>query len=98
MAGTTRVDLVSNVGAGNGVAMPIQAGKYAFMAEATFGGGSVALQIQDPQGTWLPVTGSTFAANGMVILELPAGLVRAVVVTATAAYAWLITVPTITTR
>ncbi len=99
MAGTTRIDLLSNAAAGNGAAFNLNVGGwYALIAEATWGGGSVKLQVQSPQGTWIDVTSSSQSANGMVLLQLPPGQYRGVVTTSTAAYASLVTVPTITTR
>lgn len=98
MAGSIRIDFLKNAGAGNGAAMYFAGGKLAFMANATFGGGNVKLQMQlpDAAGTWADVTGSTLSAAGFVVLEIPAGQYRAVVTTATAAYASGVSVPTST--
>jgi hypothetical protein len=69
-------------------------GRLAFSVVATFGGGSVALEYMGPDAaTWIPAvkdtdgTAVSVAAAGMVICELPPGLIRAAVVTATAVYA-----------
>lgn len=84
-----RVDLVSNASAtGNG--MTFVGGRSAFIAEATFGGGTVKLQAQSPQGTWIDVSGGSLTANGFVLLDLPPGQYRANIATATAVYAWLV--------
>lgn len=97
MAGTTVYTLAA--GAAATAAQPIQAGQYMFMAEATWGGGTVVVQMKSPNGTFISVnTNGSLSANGMLLVNLPAGLVQAVITTATAVYAYLITVPTITTR
>lgn len=85
------IDLCSNAGTGNQSDKIVNsAGRYAFMAEATFGGGSVKLQIKLPQGTYADVTSASLSAAGMVVVELPAGTYRAVNTTATAVYAKLV--------
>lgn len=96
MAGSIRVNLLSNQNSPvTGSGFPIPSGKYGFLVDANFGGGgSVKLQIQNPQGTWVDVDGSTAAANKMIPLDLPAGQYRAVGVTATAIYAQLVTIQT----
>lgn len=94
MAGTERIDFLSNAAAGNGVSKSYKGGKIALYAEATWGGGNVKLQFQSPQGTWIDVPSSTLSANGFVILEVPPGQYRAVVTTASAAYASAVEVPT----
>lgn len=99
MAGTTRHDLLTNAAVGNGAAVLVQGGEYAYMVDATFTGGSVELQVQDPKGNYISVPGSSVLANSMVLLKLPPGQYRAVSAGAVAtASAWLITVPAITTR
>lgn len=89
----SKVDLLSNAGTGNGDEKSFPGGKAAFMAEATFGGGSVKLQTKAPNGTWFDVTDASLSAAGMVVTDLPPGGYRAVATTATAAYASLITIP-----
>jgi hypothetical protein len=68
-------------------------GKGFFCAEATWGGGSVKLQVKMPNGTYADVASSTLSANGGLMVELPAGDVKAVVATATAVYARLENIP-----
>lgn len=84
-----RADLVSNASA-TGAAVVFPGGKCAFLAEATFGGGTVKLQGISPNGTWIDVANGSLTANGFVILDLPPGQYRANIATATAVYAWLI--------
>ena len=80
-------------GTGNGTDKLCQGGHYAFIAEATFGGGTVKLQIKLPQGNYADVTSVTLSAAGMVAGFLPPGTYRAVATTATAAYARLARIP-----
>lgn len=87
------VTLLSNAGTGNGSDVSYPGGKSAFIAEATFGGGSVKLQIKLPQGTYADVTSATLSAAGMYVTDLPAGTYRAVATTATAVYASLVRIP-----
>lgn len=98
MAGSTRLDFFVNAAAGNSTDLYWQGGKLAFIAEATWGGGSVALQFMSPHGTWIAVTSGSLTANGLIVLELPPGRLRAVGTTASAIYASAVSVPTITTR
>jgi hypothetical protein len=90
MASSLHVDLLSNAGTGNGADKLWEGGKAAFLAEATFGGGSVKLQIKLPQGTYADVTLATLSAAGMVVTDLPPGTYRAVATTATAVYSRLV--------
>lgn len=94
MAGGTRLDFLVNAAAGNGAAQTWPGGTMAFSGEATFSSGSVLLQFQSPHGTWIPVANSTLSANGLLILQLPAGQYRAVGATGSAFYAYGISVPT----
>lgn len=90
---TDGVVLLNNAGAGNGAVVNILGGKYALLAEATFGGGNIKLQIQLSQGGFADVGSSTLSAAGMVVLDLPPGSYRAVVTTSTAAHARLARIP-----
>ncbi len=70
--------LLDNVaGAGNGSAVTWKGGKGSFYAEGTVIG-TVLLQAQTDQGTWVPVAGVTLDDNGVVFFELAPGLVRGV--------------------
>jgi hypothetical protein len=65
----------------------VAGGVYALSVVATFGGGSVQLQLLGPDGsTWLNV-GAAITANGYVSQTLPPGSYRLSITTATAVYA-----------
>jgi hypothetical protein len=84
--------LLSNASAtGSAVVWP--GGQMYFTAEATFGGGTVKLQLQSQNGTWLDVPSGSLTANGIVSLTVPAGNIRANVATATAVYAYAVANP-----
>ena len=93
MAHSDGVILLENAGAGNGSDKVVSGGHYAFMAEATFGGGTVKLQIKLPQGAYADVTSMTHSAAGVVNGFLPPGTYRAVATTATAVYSRLARIP-----
>ena len=69
------------------------------LVDATFGGGSVALQILSPVGIWLPVqnyatvTPISLTVNGTANFRAPAGRLRAVITTATAVNAHIVGIP-----
>lgn len=91
MSNGLSVVLLENAGTGNGADKVVNAGgKFAFMAEATFGGGTVKLQVKLPQDTYADVTSASLTAAGMVNVDLPPGTYRAVATTATANYARLV--------
>lgn len=84
---TASVPLLVN-GAATTAAKAWPGGKGMFAVKATFGGGSVALQVLLPDGsTWYTPAGLSLTADGAVLFELPPCLVRALVTTATAVYA-----------
>lgn len=65
-----------------------------FAVKATFGPGSVALQILLPDGaTWFTPAGASLTADGGVVFELPPCQIRALVTTATAVYARVDRIP-----
>lgn len=90
---TSAVILCENAGAGNQADKVWEGGKTAFMAEGTFGGGSVKLQIKLPQGTYFDVASSSLSAAGYLVFDLPAGTYRAVTATGSAFYARLARIP-----
>lgn len=85
----TNVVLASNASAtSNPVAWP--GGPGTFLATATFGGGTVKLQVMSPDGTNYIDVGSdtTLTAAGGGNFELPPGaMIRVNIATATAVYA-----------
>jgi hypothetical protein len=91
-SGGGRLDLLSNASA-TGSTMEWMGGKGIFIAEATWGGGTVKLQAQSPNGTWIDVPSASLTANGIVAFDLPRGQLRGNVTTATAVYAYAVAVP-----
>jgi hypothetical protein len=82
----------SNVSA-TSAAFPLQGGTYQVAVVATFGGGSVGLQMLGPDGsTWLAVHAALTAA-GAAVVDIPQGQFRLAITTATAVYASVISVP-----
>lgn len=65
----------------------LRGGRYGVLCQATFGGGSVKLQVQLPDGsTYVSVvaaTDFTAASTAMVTVDLPPGQYKATIVTAT---------------
>lgn len=87
MAGSRKIIFLTNAAAGTSPQFSWVGGSMAFIAQATFGGGSAKLQFIGPDGsTAIDVTGSTLSANGMVKLDLPAGIYQAVAATGSAFY------------
>lgn len=88
-----QITLLSNASA-DGSSVDWPGGTGVMYAEATWGGGTVKLQTQSPNGTWMDVgAGVTFTANGIGGFLLPAGPIRATCATATAVYAYVVGVP-----
>lgn len=85
-----RGTLLENASA-TGAAVKWPGGRGVFMAEATWGGGSVKLQMQTPNGTFVDIDGASLTANGTKAFDAPAGFIKAVVATATAVYAYAAT-------
>lgn len=71
--------LLSNVSvAGAGPSALCGGGQYACVAEGSFGGGSVRLEVKTPNGQWVPVQSSTLTAAGAATqVYLPEGELRA---------------------
>jgi hypothetical protein len=84
--------LASNISATTGQ-FPLAGGRYALMASATWGGGSVTLDILGPDGTAWLVAATALIANGTALVDLPTGTYRFAVATATAVYASITRVP-----
>lgn len=68
-------------------AFELGGGKYGVYASATWGGGSVTLQAVGPDGTTLVTVLTAFTANGYASVDLPPGLYKFAVATASAVYA-----------
>lgn len=89
-----QIILGANVSAtGSGFAW--KGGKGVFTAEATWGGGTVKLDMQTVNGTWVTVINPngnavSLTANGAITFETCAGQIRVNVATATAVYAYAI--------
>lgn len=82
-----KLTLLSNAAA-TSASFPWPGGVGIFMAEATWGGGTVKLQYQTPNSSWVDAgVETTLTANGGGVFELPPCNIRASVATATAVYA-----------
>lgn len=68
--------LLSNATA-TGTAVTVPAGRHLFIVEGTFSGATVALQFEGPNGTMINVPNASVTANGMAVVEIPSGKVRA---------------------
>lgn len=86
--------LFSNIAATTS-AFALAGGRYAAAVKATFGGGSVKLQVLLPdQTTWASVASATdFTADGFAVVDIPPGQYRFIIATATAVYAAVCRVP-----
>lgn len=93
MSHASALELLVNAAAGNGSDFYWKGGHTAFIGEATFGGGSVKLQIKLPQGNYFDVSGMSLTAAGILFCFLPAGTYRAVGATGSAFYARLASIP-----
>jgi len=74
-------------------AFVLNGGKYQFAVAATFGGGSVGIEMLGPNGSsWLLVA-TALTAAGVATYDLPPGQYRVVIATATAVYVTIVRVP-----
>lgn len=71
----------------------LRGGKYAAAALATFGGGSVTLQMLGPDGSTYVTCLTAFTAAGYGVVDLPPGQYRFTIATATAVYASVTRIP-----
>lgn len=93
MRGIGDAQLFSNISATT-AAFALSGGLFQLTVVATFGGGSVTLQMLGPdQVTWLNAL-TAVSANGGVQGYLPPGQYRVSIVTATAVYASVNRTPT----
>lgn len=99
MARRAQVQLALNASATDPNGFDWQGGQGMLLCDATFGGGSVALQILSPAAVWLPVNysgGSTaisLTASGTANFAAPAGKLRVAITTATAVNAHVVGIP-----
>ena len=89
MANGYRATLAENASA-TGSAVHWPGGEGVFMAEATYGGGTVKLQAKSPNGTWIDVDGASTTAAGTKAFKAGAGDIRVNIATATAVYAYAV--------
>jgi hypothetical protein len=80
--------VASNLAA-DSTAVQWEGGRAVVTAEATFGGGTVALQFKSLNGAWVGVDNGSFTAAGSKLVYVPRGEVRVAITTATAVYAYL---------
>jgi hypothetical protein len=75
------------------VAFGLKGGRYGLVVSANFAGGNVQLQMLSLDGvTWINF-GAAITVNGVATNDLPPGQYRIAIVTATAVYAALTSVP-----
>ena len=68
-------------------------GRYAFGVNATWGGGSVQLEVLMPDATTYIAAAPSFTADGTAVYDLPPGTYELVITTATAVQFFLVRVP-----
>lgn len=91
-ANVGEANLQSNISATTG-SFTLRGGKYCAAVAATFGGGSIQLQMLGPDlSTWFNL-GAPFTVAGSQNFDLPPGQYRWVVTTSTAVYAVIANVP-----
>lgn len=88
MADQDAINFFSNSANGTSSDFTWRGGWMAFMATATFGGGSVKLQILTPAGVAIDFPSGSLSAAGVLLLHVPEGQVRAVAATGSAFYCW----------
>ena len=71
-------------GSETGAAVSLARGDYCWSVDGTFGGATVSLQMQSPDGTsWLTVADTGLTAEGSMVVSLPANKYRALVASGT---------------
>lgn len=76
---TQAVSLLSNASA-TGSPVAAGAGDYCYSVDGTFGGATVSLQMQSPDGSsFLTIADTGLTAEGAVIVTLPLGIYKALV-------------------
>lgn len=72
-------NLLSNASA-TSAAINVNGGSYAISADGTFGGATLQLQMQSPDGSsWLAIEDAIFTAEGIFIVDLPPSTIRMLV-------------------
>lgn len=74
-------------------AFGLAGGKYGVTYIATWGGGSVTLQIEAGDGSTFVTAATAFAANGYATVDLPPGQYKFAVATATGVYVNITRIP-----
>ena len=74
-------------------AFELTGGKYGVTYVATWGGGSVTLEVQAADGSTFVTAATAFAANGYTTVDLPAGQFKFAVATATGVYVSITRIP-----
>jgi len=79
----------------DGTVFTLRGGKYGVVAQATFGGGSVKLQMLGPDATnYVSVSSATdFTAAGYAVIDLPPGRFKFTIATATGVTAQATRIP-----
>ena len=80
-------------GNGDSVTFQLVGGRYAFGANATWGGGNLALQILMPDGSTYVACATALTADGFEVLILPPGTYKFVVTTASSVQGFVLPVP-----
>lgn len=93
MASKGSVTFFSNAAAGSSIKQ-WPGGKGMLIGKATWGGGSVKLQVMSGDGTnWVDVPSSTLSADGALVVDLPLCAIKAVAATGSAFYVDLVHIP-----
>jgi hypothetical protein len=82
-----------NLGAVTTSSFNLLGGKYAVTWQATLGGGNLQLQAQSADGSTFVNAGAQITALGTTIFDLPPGVFRFVITTATANFIAVTGVP-----
>lgn len=85
------IQIFKNVSATQGP-FTLHGGAYAVKVLATFGGGSVTLQVLADDGSTYVTCLTAFSANGYATVNLPSGTYQFLVTTATAVYVSIISI------
>jgi hypothetical protein len=70
----------------------LSGGQYAVIASATFGGGSLTLQVLAPDNVTYVTAATAISAAGVSVVFLPKGQYQLLVTTATAVYCQIVAI------